>query len=257
MLHNYHAHTFRNHHTIGTEREYIESAIANGLKTLGFSEHAPYRFPDGFVSNYHMAPEDLEDYIQTLLSLKAEYADRIKILIGYEAEYYPRFFDDLLRRITAYPVDYLLLGQHYTRNELDGAYVYLPTDDPAELETYVNQCIAGLQTGLFTYLAHPDLINFTGSEAVYTEQMQRLCLAAKAMDIPLELNLLGLRKNRTYPTERFFHIARACGNTIVAGVDAHDPDCFFQPDTFAPYRKFIADCDLSVTDDIRLRPVHT
>ena len=37
MLHNYHTHTFRNHHTVGTEREYIESAIKNGFQTLGFS----------------------------------------------------------------------------------------------------------------------------------------------------------------------------------------------------------------------------
>ena len=38
MLHNYHTHTFRNHHAVGTEREYIEAAIAGGYQTLGFSE---------------------------------------------------------------------------------------------------------------------------------------------------------------------------------------------------------------------------
>ena len=112
MLHNYHTHTFRNHHAVGTEREYIEAAIAGGYQTLGFSEHAPYQFPDGIVSYFHMFPEDLEDYIQTLLALKGEYAGRIEILIGYEAEYYPRFFDDLLARITQYPVDYLLLDTY-------------------------------------------------------------------------------------------------------------------------------------------------
>ena len=179
MLHNYHTHTFRNHHTIGTEREYIESAIKNGFRTLGFSEHAPYRFPDGYISYFHMFPEDLENYIQTLLALKAEYAGRIEILIGYEAEFYPRFFDDFLRRITQYPVDYLLLGQHYIHNEIDGAYVYEPTDDPKILKAYVDQCIAGLDTGLYTYLAHPDLINFTGAETLYRKEMERLCLAAK------------------------------------------------------------------------------
>ena len=57
MLHNYHTHTFRNHHAVGTEREYIEAAIAGGYQTLGFSEHAPYQFPDGIVSYFHMFPE--------------------------------------------------------------------------------------------------------------------------------------------------------------------------------------------------------
>ena len=106
-VYNYHTHTFRNHHAVGTEREYIEAAIAGGYQTLGFSEHAPYQFPDGIVSYFHMFPGASEDYIQTLLALKEEYAGRIEILIGYEAEYYPRFFDDLLARITQYPVDYL------------------------------------------------------------------------------------------------------------------------------------------------------
>ena len=86
--------------------------------------------------------------------------------------------------------------------------------------------------------------------------MERLCLAAKELHIPLELNLLGLRANRRYPSERFFRIAKACGNTIVAGIDAHDPDCFFQPETFEPYRRFVSDCGLTVTDEITLRPVH-
>lgn len=254
MLHNYHTHTFRNHHARGTERDYIEAAIANGFRTLGFSEHAPYRFPDGFVSRFRLFPADLEDYVQTLLALKEEYAGRIDILIGYEAEYYPRLFDDLLARITQYPVDYLILGQHYTHNEFDGVYVYEPTDDPDVLETYVNQCIAGLKTGLYTYLAHPDLINFTGSETFYRAQMERLCLAANALHVPLEVNLLGLRANRTYPSERFFHIAKSCGSTIVTGIDAHDPDCFFQPETFEPYRRIVADCGLTVTGEITLRP---
>ena len=230
MLHNYHTHTFRNHHTVGMEREYIESAIKNGFQTLGFSEHAPYRFPDGHVSYFHMFPEDLEDYIQTLLALKEEYAGRIEILIGYEAEYYPRFFDDLLARITQYPVDYLLLGQHYIHNEIDGVYVYEPTDDPEIFKVYVNQCIAGLDTGLYTYLAHPDLIytsqpvfDETCREAAYT-----LCEEAKKLDLPLEYNLYGVDKRARgefsglgYPCAAFWEIAAKTGVRAIIGFDAH------------------------------------
>ena len=232
MLHNYHTHTFRNHHTVGTEREYIESAIKNGFQTLGFSEHAPYRFPDGHVSYFHMFPEDLNDYIQTLLTLKAEYAGRIEILIGYEAEYYPRFFDDLLARITQYPVDYLLLGQHYIHNEIDGVYVYEPTDDPEILKVYVNQCIAGLDTGLYTYLAHPDLFmrdygkpfDENGRAAA-----RELCQACKALDIPMEYNLHDrflspVTHRKSYPDAHFFEIVRQEGVHVLIGVDAHEPE---------------------------------
>ena len=72
--------------------------------------------------------------------------------------------------------------------------------------------------------------------------MERLCLAAKELNIPLELNLLGLRANPYLPLGALFRIAKACGNTIVAGIDAHDPNCFFQPETFEPYQKFVAAC---------------
>ena len=47
----------------------------------------------------------------------------------------------------------------------------------------------------------------------------------------------------------------ACGSTSVAGIDAHEPNCFFQPETFEPYQKFVAACGLTVTDEITLRPV--
>ena len=82
--------------------------------------------------------------------------------------------------------------------------------------------------------------------------MERLCLAVKERNIPLELNLLGLRANRAYPSARFFQIAKDCGSTIVAGIDAHD-QIFFQPETFCALSAFVAECGLTVTDSITLR----
>ncbi len=81
---NYHTHTPRCRHAQGTEREYIEAAIRAGIRTLGFSDHAPMLFDDGFVSDFRMLPEETEDYVRTLLQLKREYAGEIEILIGYD-----------------------------------------------------------------------------------------------------------------------------------------------------------------------------
>lgn len=253
MLCNYHTHTFRNRHSTGTEREYIEAAIACGIQTLGFSEHAPYRFPNGYYSWFHLQQEDLEDYINTILSLKAEYAGKIDILLGFEVEYYPELFDELMTIIRPYPIDYMLLGQHFLNNEYDGPNSSAPTGDPAVLHAYVAQCIRGMQMGCFSYLAHPDLLNFTGPDEIYAEEMEPLCRAAKALDIPLEINMHGLVLDRNYPSERFFRLAGSCGNTIVAGLDAHSVDGIFQPDTREDYRALVARCGLTVTDRIPLR----
>ena len=41
MRANYHTHTPRCRHAVGSEREYIEQAIEAGMEILGFSDHTP------------------------------------------------------------------------------------------------------------------------------------------------------------------------------------------------------------------------
>ena len=55
-------------------------------------------------------------------------------------------------------------------------------------------------------------------------QYRRRCEGARRMNIPLEINLLGIRNHRNYPTETFFKIAGEVGNDVVLGIDAHSPD---------------------------------
>ena len=117
MRFNLHTHTYRCHHASGTEREYIENAIQSGMELLGFSEHVPYPFPDGHESSFRLYRRDLENYFSALNALRSEYKNEITIVIGFEAEYYPKYFEDMLRLIRPYNPDYLLLGQHFTNNE--------------------------------------------------------------------------------------------------------------------------------------------
>jgi len=91
--------------------------------------------------------------------------------------------------------------------------------------------LEGLSTGKFTYLAHPDLPNWRGNAAIYRREMTRLCRGVKALDLPLEINLLGLYENRQYPTAAFWQIAGETGNKAVLGCDAHEPDSFGRVET--------------------------
>ncbi len=220
MIANYHTHTPLCHHASGKEEDYVLRAIENGLEILGFSDHVPMPFPDGHQSGFRVRREKLEDYVRTVEHLRDKYADRIRILLGFEAEYYPALFDDMLRMLDKYDYDYLIMGQHFIGNE-NGSYSGTPTDDVSRLAQYVDQVITGLKTGKFTYLAHPDLLNFTGSDADYAREMTRLCHACLEMDIPLEVNLLGVEDGRHYPSDRFFRIAAKIGNPVILGCDAH------------------------------------
>ena len=229
MIANYHTHTFRCGHAKGEDRAYVETAIERGLQVLGFSDHIPMPFPDGHESGFRVPRRLLDDYVESVLALRDEYKGSIDIRLGFEAEYYPDLFGSMLHMIAPYPVDYLLLGQHFNDS---GEAVYNPdmADDPRELARYVDMVIRGMETGKFSCVAHPDLFHFEGAEQVYRQQMTRLCRRAKELDIPLEINILGMRTGRCYPCDRFWPLAKEWGCRVVLGCDAHDPEDVAAPE---------------------------
>lgn len=252
MLTNYHTHTFRCHHAVGEDRAYVEYAILRGLKTLGFSDHVPMPFPDGHESLFRVPLGLLEDYVTSVLDLRAEYKQDIDVRLGFEAEYYPDLFEGMLRLLEPYPVDYLLLGQHFNDS---GEAVYNPSmaRDRGALKLYVDRVVEGMETGRFSCVAHPDLLYFVGPEQVYRQEMARLCAAAKALDVPLEINVLGLRSGRCYPSEGFWPIARELGCRVVLGSDAHAPEDVADPEQTEKALAFAARFGLSPESELTLR----
>ena len=255
MTANYHTHTARCMHAEGTEREYIEQAIARRVKLLGFSDHLPQVFDDGYVSGFRMLPGQLEDYVLTLQNLRKEYAGRIDLYIGLEAEYYPRYFDRLMKLIAPFHLDYLILGQHFIGNEGDGEpSCPRPTEDESRLERYVRQTIEALETGRFSCFAHPDIFNFTGDARIYRKWYEKLCVRAKELGIPLEMNMLGFSTGRHYPCKAFFQIVREVGNDVILGCDAHAPGRVADPREIEESMRFLQGCGISqVMEQMQLR----
>lgn len=252
MKFNLHTHTPRCRHASGSEREYIETAIAAGIETLGFSDHAPMIFHEDYYSTMRMYPEETAGYFETLQRLRDEYRDRIRIVIGFEAEYYPNLFDDFIGFLSQFPVDYLLLGQHFLFDEIGSPYVARPCARDDYLEAYVRQCCAGMEQGVFTYLAHPDVFCYTGPDAVYDYQMEKLCRKALETGTPLELNILGADAQRSYPRERFWEIAGGIGNVAVLGYDAHCPESLTCDDAERACREMAARCGVPVLESVPL-----
>ena len=252
MLANYHTHTYRCGHAVGEDRAYVENAIARGLKVLGFSEHVPMPFPDGHESRFRVPYALLEDYVNSVLALREEYTGQIDVRLGFEAEYYPDLFEDMVEALRPYPVDYLLLGQHFNDSTEAIYNPYMPLDEGA-LKTYVDRVAAGLETGRFSCVVHPDLLRFPGPEEVYRREMARLCTRAKILDIPLEINILGLRQGRCYPNDRFWPIARELGCRVILGCDAHAPGDVAEPEQLRQALDYAARFDLTVDPFVTLR----
>ncbi len=223
MFASYHNHTTRCNHAIGTEREYLQKAVENEIKEFGFSDHTPMPFPNNYHSHMRMNLTQLQDYVETIQILQEEFHDKIEIHIGLEVEYYPKCFDDLISFLSDYPIEYMILGQHCLNNEYDGIWSGFEAISEKELIQYVDQTISAINTGKFTYLAHPDLINYKKNDDLYYKQMKRLCLKAKELKVPLEINLEGVRTRRQYPNPFFWQIVGEVGNEVVCGCDAHTP----------------------------------
>lgn len=226
---NLHTHTARCMHAVGADEEYVLAAIDRGLKVLGFSDHSPHRYPGDYVSTVRMTPEQLPEYADSIRSLKEKYAGKLQIHLGVETEYFPELFPDTLQLLQDNGVEYMLLGQHSIL-PVGGPHCGTPTEDKTILCQYCDRVIAAIETGLFTYVAHPDFIRFVGDSKVYEQHMRRVCRCAKAGGIPLEINMLGLRQGRHYPCDRFFNVVAEEGCKVVIGSDAHKPEQVLLPE---------------------------
>lgn len=257
MIANYHTHTVRCGHAEGSERDYVRRALEGGLKILGFSDHTPYDYFDSEPRNrpIRMSPEELPDYAAAVRALAEEYRGQIQIHLGVEAEYYPKYFSRLLELLRENGVEYMILGQHFLGNEIGDSYAGRPTLDKKQLERYVSQTREAMETGLFSYFAHPDLMRYVGSRTVYEREMRKLCRAAKENGMPLELNLLGIREGRHYPNVRFWRIAAEEGNPVILGCDAHRPVDAWDPESEKKALTLAEKLGLRVLDSLPLRRI--
>ena len=227
---NYHTHTTRCQHAHGDDREYIEKAIEAGYEILGFSDHAPHVFENGYVSPVRMKMSELDEYVSTLERLRKEYEKDIQIFIGLETEYWPKVFEASLKHYQEYPVDYMILGQHHINDEASEQKVENASKSEVELQSYVNRVIEAINTGYFMYVAHPDIFNFDGDEKVYDKYMNQLIAELKKRKLPIEINCLGYRaRNRKirpkpYPRLHFVELAAKQGCDFIVGMDAHKPE---------------------------------
>lgn len=255
MIANYHTHTARCNHAYGTEREYVENAVLRGLKIFGFSDHTPQYFPGDYYTFMRMRPYELMDYCATVRSLREEYRDRIQIPLGLEAEYYPALWGELLPRLQDCGIEYLILGQHWLGNEINEPGSGAATTDENTLRRYCHQVMDALETGKFTYIAHPDLIHFVGETDIYRHHMRQLVRAAKQSGTPLEINLLGLGYGKHYPNPLLWELAAEEDCPVVLGLDAHAPDHVLNTEPERKALEMVQRLGLTLPDTIELKHI--
>ena len=234
---NLHTHTRRCKHAAGSVADYCVEAEKAGISILGFSDHSP--FPDAEYADSRMDFSELPEYRREIDEAREKFPGLI-ILAGLEIDYRPvlgsAFYqEEYLEKLG---LDYLIAGVHFLPAENGIPARYLGFEKPFSAETvrkFVKETVRVMETGLIDYLAHPDITAISCEcwtpdlKAAYKDILE----ASLALDIPLEVNAYGLRKNPVktpaggmrppYPWLPFWELAAEYGVKTVAGSDAHRP----------------------------------
>ena len=224
MKYNLHTHSVYCGHGSGTIKEYADFAQKSGYEMFGFSEHIP--FPDNHFKSSRMDYSIKNLYEEDVKRAK----DRdMKVLLGYECDYSPEwkgYFEDTLG-----VVDYLIAGTHYMKRDSGQtvspfSYPFCPSD----FVIYANATIKAMDSGLFSFIAHPDvyLCMYPFDKNAKAAAID-IISAAVELSIPLEINSNGIAKSEEanskgcgYPSKEFWMLAKEMGVKAVLSSDAHN-----------------------------------
>ncbi len=247
-LHGGHSAAFCDHGT-GTLRAILEAAIARGFHTYGVAEHAPryepaHVFAEEIAMGWDAArlERNFEAYAREAASLASEFADRIAVLRGFEAEVVPedRYVELMLDLRTRYNFDYMVGSVHwvdgiiidYTKAEFDRAVERCGGFDPFAVRYYetVREMVNSLRPEV---VGHLDVIrkyavpeSATGTPSI-RRAATRALEAIREHDCILDVNTAALRKGLStpFPAPWLLQMAvRDFGIAVCFGDDSHGPD---------------------------------
>ncbi len=224
-LYESHMHTELCKHAQGTPDEYAEVAVQRGLKGMTVTCHCP--LPDGINQNVRMSPEQVEEYVELVMSTAVRWQDRLDVRLGLESDFAPEFVPWLEYLHTTQDFSYILGSVHPQAGYYQDRYL---TGDITEFRRgYYQHLAEAAETGLFDCLSHPDLIknfrhqawSFQEVESDIAHSLDRIAQT----DVSMELNTSGLYKNikEFNPGRTQLEMMYERGITVVLGADAHVP----------------------------------
>ena len=225
ILYESHCHTPLCKHALGTPSDYAAMAEQRGLKGIIVTCHGP--LPDNLGIEHRMAPEEFEEYVDSVAAAREEYAGRVDVRLGLESDFVPgleAWAEKLHQRA---PLHHVLGSVHMQMTFYKARY--FTGDMFAYQQTYFEHLAQSAETGLYDTLSHPDLVK---NEAPHAWQFARIKpFIERALDriaktgVAMELNTSGLNKAlpEMNPGPQMLTLMRERGIPVVLGADAHRP----------------------------------
>lgn len=266
---NYHTHTFLCKHAIGDVDDYVKRAIHLGYETIAITDHGPFpKFLQKKLHSRRMSFEQYDEiYLDHLARAKKEHYKEITVLSGIEIEYmdelkpyYDRFKKDL---------DFLILGQHYIKLNNTYVSVFEQPLTKEEVEIYADTVVAGMNSGMFKILAHPEIFswNIQNWDENCAAASKKIIDAAIVNHVVLEINVNGVRNafyqrkemitengiNFPYPRLEFWKMVEKTTALVMINDDAHAPNRICDEYTLMVYESVIKKSKLKLIHTLDLK----
>lgn len=228
--------------------EYINKAISMGLDEMSFTEHFPLpKLPidKEFLADCAIKIEDLQKYINDVLSLKEQYKDKIKINLGFEIDYIEGYESIIKEQLNEY-IDLIedsILSVHFVKYK-DSYYAIDCLEDFEFLlkelgsltkvydlyyETVLKSIYFDLGNFKVNRIGHPTLVRKFCIKYPYEytniDLLEKIMIALDKNNISYDYNTSGLRKKlcgEIYSTGIFEKIASKYKISKVYGSDSHE-----------------------------------
>lgn len=239
---NWHTHNFRCRHARGDFSDYARAALDAGINVLGISDHCPT--PDNRDIGVRMFYSDLQGYIDGFRTSR-DSVPGVEMHLGVELEHYRDILPAYAEGLLSMGVEYIAGATHFfmtSEGEKVSAWFNVPTENQPRLALeYGDFVVEMIESGLYAFIAHPDLIGCFCDRWLpeCEEATRRIAHAARDCGTPLEINTSGYlkpwkldsgtgAKRPQYPWEPFWKTVAEVGATVMINSDAHLPESIAQ-----------------------------
>lgn len=245
MQANYHTHSKWCHHGAGEIEDFVKEAIKQGFQELAITEHVPLESnPDTNRMQWEEFPAFNNSFEQAIKI----FGDQIHLIKGFECEYFPDVVDTFHMLQEKYGYQFLILGQH--RSGKNKEYDTFAQKEADGVKAYAESVCKGVESGLFRFLAHPDLglLRYNNNEwdNVCEKAMREIFQCCEEYSMPIEINANGLRQGRRYPDPNAYKLSKEYHLQYLISSDAHMPE-FLYDDAVKEAEEFTKKLELPIT----------
>ncbi len=242
---NFHTHT---HYSDGKglPEDFIKTALEQGMHAIGFSDHSPLPFDNGFS----IKSNRLNDYQTEIRELQEKYRNRIEVYLALEMDYVPGMSADFEALAKEIDLDYTIGAVHLVGSDFkenlwftDGpdrtiydnglAYFY-QNDIKKAVGSFYRQTNEMIQSQKFDVIGHFDKIKmhnqdryFKEDEAWYRDMVMECLQLIREKGLIVEINSRGLYKKRSndlFPSDWILKQMHEWKVPTIISSDAHQAD---------------------------------